>query len=403
MAKKLYEEAEVRAVASAIRQKNNATATYKLSEMPAAIEALNTGEVLAHAQMPEYIKSAVYTLAQKVRAVQNENTITFIAAADAHQIDTSENVVNGNLHAGMAMKALAYVLPQLDFCCFLGDYSCGTDTTTFDEGRQHFNEINADIGEAFEGIPQFRTSGERDGLRNALEQNGDWLKGAELYTYIGRYCAGASYGSTTEGYCYRDFTDKKLRVICLNTAENGANDASVSSTQTVWLARTLRSVGSKEGWGVLLLSHHPLDFGANVCAAANILKCYVEGSTASVGAGMNMSFANYNKAKLFVNIHGHTHNFLAAKLSSISDGTATEFDVMRVATPNMCYFLNNELGANDGAEYAGIEFGQEETYAKTGGSAQDTSFVVNVLDPVENKLHSFCYGAGIDRVVSLSP
>ena len=43
MAKKLYEESSIQAIANAIREKNGKTTTYKPSEMAAAITAITTG------------------------------------------------------------------------------------------------------------------------------------------------------------------------------------------------------------------------------------------------------------------------------------------------------------------------------------------------------------------------
>lgn len=65
----------------------------------------------------------------------------------------------------------------------------------------------------------------------------------------------------------------------------------------------------------------------------------------------------------------------------------------------MCFARNNEYGQNESAEYYGIEFGEEMTYNKTANSAEDTAFVVNVINPSEEKIHSFCYGAGYDREI----
>ena len=45
MAKKLYEESNIQAIADAIREKNGETTTYKPSEMAAAISAITTGGV----------------------------------------------------------------------------------------------------------------------------------------------------------------------------------------------------------------------------------------------------------------------------------------------------------------------------------------------------------------------
>ncbi len=405
MAKKLYEESDVQAVAAAIRQKNGGSSVYKLSQMAAAIQALKTGEYISQADTPDYVKAAALELAKKVKNVQTSGSITFIAAADAHQTDADEYVVNGNLHACMAMKAVGAVLPGIDFCCFLGDYSVGSATTTLAEGRRHFDEINAGLAEGFAQLPQFRTPGDCDGLRNSLEQNGSSLDSAEIYSYIGKYNEGATYGSTTEGYCYRDFTEKKLRVICLNTSEAGQNTDNLSDAQLLWFIRRLREAGLKSGWGVIILSHYPLDFsdhGSSAAAsrAGTVIAKYLAGSVATAG-GMAITFKNANKAKIYAAFHGHTHNFKAVPLNDVQDSGNTELSVLRVAVPNMCFYRSNEYGQNEGTDSNGVEYGEETSYAKTQGTANDTAFVVNVINPSENKIYSFCYGAGYDRELSI--
>lgn len=397
MAKKLYEESSVQAIANAIRAKNGEATTYKIGEMAAAVRGIPSKDNIVHAGIPDYIKSAALAVASKVKAVQTDESITFIAASDAHQLDTSADIVAGNKHAGMAMKALTYILPGIDFACYLGDYTAGSATTTLDEGRQHIKEINADIDEAFSGIPQFRTLGNHDSLQYSKAQNGSVLTAAELYGLCGAYNTGAAMGSTTEGYCYRDFESKKLRVICLNTAEATEKEY-VSDAQKLWFANTLKAVGAKSGWKVLILSHHPLDWGG-VCILSNIVKAYVDGSSITVSSGNTINFSASNSAKILAAIHGHVHCFKAAQLNSISSGTGTPYNVWRVATPNMCFARNNEYGQNSNAEYYGIEFGEDTTYNKTANSANDTAFVVNVCNPSQQKVYSFCYGAGYDREV----
>lgn len=397
MAKKLYEEAAVQDIADAIRAKNGGTAAYKIGEMAAAISAIPSKDNVTHADIPDYIKTAALEVAKKVQAVRTSESIVFIAASDAHQLDTSADIVAGNLHAGMAMKALAYILPGIDFACYLGDYTAGSATTTLAEGRQHFAEINAGIDEAFAGIPQLRTLGNHDSLQYSKAQNGSALPVAELYGMVGTYNTGAVMGSTTEGYCYRDFESKKLRVICLNTAENSEKEY-VSDAQKLWFANTLKAVGAKTGWNVLILSHHPLDWGG-VCVLSNIVKAYVDGGSITVSSGNTVNFSGSNKAAILAAIHGHVHCFKAAKLNAIANNTGTEYNVWRVATPNMCFARNNEYGTNGNTEYYGIEFGEATTYNKTANSAEDTAFVVNVVNPSEQKLYSYCYGAGYDREI----
>ena len=405
MAKKLYEEASVQDIAAAIREKTGGAETYKIAQMGDAVRAIPIKDNIVHADIPDYIKAAALEVAKKVRAVQTEESITFIAMSDSHQLDTSSDIVTGNKHAGMAAKALAYIMPNIDFACFLGDYTAGSNTTTIEEGKRHFAEINADIDEAFDGIPQFRTVGNHDPLGYSYNQNGDYLNQATLYSLIGKYNDDGItvMGSTTGGYCYRDFTDKKVRVICLNTAEmtsaSSGGAENMTAEQKLWFANALKSAGAKgSDWGIIVLSHHPLDWG-NVLMASNIVHAYVEGTSITVTSGHTINFSGSNSAKFLGAFHGHVHCFKSAKLNYIANSVGTEYQAYRIAVPNMCFSRNNEYGQNNKAEYYGIEFGEDTTHNKTAGTAKDTAFVVNVVNPSEQKIYSFCYGAGYDREI----
>ena len=57
MAKKLYEEAAVQAIAGAIRAKNGSGATYKIGEMAAAVRAITGAEAVAWHQCPEAVRN----------------------------------------------------------------------------------------------------------------------------------------------------------------------------------------------------------------------------------------------------------------------------------------------------------------------------------------------------------
>jgi hypothetical protein len=46
-----------------------------------------------------------------------------------------------------------------------------------------------------------------------------------------------------------------------------------------------------------------------------------------------------------------------------------------------------------------LRFGYDAIRPKKPGTEKDTSFVVNVMDLTDNRIHSFCYGAGRNRVV----
>lgn len=402
MAKKLYEESSVQAIANAIREKNGGTATYKIGAMAAAIKALPNKDNIAHGDIPDYVKNEALAVADKVKAALKDDSIVFLAISDFHhageQVDGWQTNINaGNLHACQALKALAYILPGIDFACMLGDITFGSAATTETLLKSQIAEINGWLDEAYKGIPQFRTVGNHD--------TGEYstLVGAEyLYSAIGKYCEGAVYGSTEYGYCYRDFAGKKLRVICLNTCEGettGGDTASYicSPAQRLWFAQTLYDVGSKSdaaSWSILVLGHYPLDYGGTY-PMSNIVKAYVEGrSTTENGTAVN--FSGHNAAKFVANVHGHTHCFRVDKLHSVANSVGTAFDAWKVAMPNACFYRNN---ASASATFWGITYGDPTAYDKTAGTGKDTAFTVNVLNPSEQALYSFCYGAGRDRTI----
>lgn len=362
---------------------------------------VSAADSIQHADIPDFVKAEALAVADKVKAVLKSDSIIFLAVSDFHhageQVDGWQTNINaGNLHACMALKVLAYSLPEIDFACMLGDITFGSTATTEALLKSQIAEINGWLDEAYKGIPQFRTVGNHD--------TGEYstLIGAEyLYSVIGKYCEGAVYGSTEYGYCYRDFADKKLRVICLNTCEGettGGESASYicSPAQRLWFAQTLHDVGSKSdaaSWSVLVLAHYPLDYGGTY-PMSNIVKAYVEGgSTTENGTAVN--FNGHNAAKFVANVHGHNHCFQFGKLHSVANGQGTEFDAWRMCTPNACFYRNN----SGVTTIYGISFGDPTAYDKTAGTAKGTAFTVNVLTPSEQVIHSFCYGAGRDRTI----
>ena len=399
--KKLYEETAVQDIAAAIREKNGASTKYKVAQMGNAVRGITTGDQIAHADIPRYVKAEALAVAEKVKAVLKDDSIVFLAVSDFHhagpQVDGWQTNINaGNLHACQALKVLSYSLPQIDFACMLGDVTFGNAKTTTALMQQQFDQINGWLDEAYKGIPQFRTVGNHD--------TGEYsaLVGAQfLRDNITKYNAGAVYGSEEYGYCYRDFAEKKLRVICLNTCEgetlSGESAAyCCSPEQLLWFAQTLYDVGSKEDaseWGIIVLGHYPLDYGG-AYPTGNIAKAYVAGES-TAQSGVTVNFSGHNGAKFIMNVHGHNHCFQYGKLHSVTNGHGTEFDAWRMCVPNACFYRNN----SGVTTIYGIPFGDPSPYDKTAGTGDDTAFTVNVLNPTEQVLYSFCYGAGIDRTI----
>ena len=401
MSKKLYEESSIRDIANAIREKNGTTTKYKVAEMGAAVTALPNEDTITHADIPSYVKAEALAVAEKVKAVMKADSIVFLAISDLHhtgpQVDNWQTNINaGNLHACQALKVLSYSLPQIDFACMLGDVTFGNAKTTTQLMQQQFNQINGWLGEAWKNIPQLRTVGNHDTGEYSTLVGAQFLK-----ANIWKYNEGAVYGSEEYGYCYRDFAEKKLRVICLNTCEgetvSGENAAyCCSPEQLLWFAQTLYAVGSKTDaaqWGIIVLGHYPLDLGG-AYPTGNIVKAYVAGES-TVQNGVTVNFNGHNAAKFIMNVHGHNHCFQFGKLHSVANGQGTEFDAWRMCTPNACFYRNN----SGVVTMNGISFGDPAPHDKTAGTGKDTAFNVNVINPSEQVLYSFCYGAGIDRTI----
>lgn len=377
------------------------------------------GGVLEQAAIPAYVKQAVRELVQKVDAVRDSESIVFVTISDPHHATLEStgwksNIEAGNLDACRAIKALSYALP-LDFAAFLGDLSFGHRTTSKVQFMAQCEELHRWLDDALRGTPQLWTPGNHDTGEYLAAASGaltDLYGEALLKKYFSDYNSGAVYGDETMGYCYRDFADRKLRVINLNTVEGEVYEGeeagrALSERQLLWFARTLQSLGSRSDaadWGFVVLGHYPLDWG-HTRAAGNVLDAYLRGESVTVG-GSSVSFSGGNSAVCYGNFHGHLHNLKAERLYvvpddvSLSNPPRRRMDALRVCCPSANFYRNNEVGENDRADSNLIEFGETVTYSKTAGCAQDTAFCVNVIRPGEKKIYSFCYGAGYDRTLS---
>lgn len=235
-------------IANAVRDKSGKTEQLTLPQIAEEVRALSTEEIIKHADIPKYVKDEALRVATLVENVRKEDSIVFLSMSDSHhcgeQSDTSwqTNTNIGNLHSVQAAKVLSYAL-KMDFVCHLGDITFGHGTTTSTLLHHQLKEITDWLDESQKGIPTFMSVGNHDtgmyAVSNGTESN---TESAEyLFSVFGARCEGATYGSTKFGYCHRDFNDKKLRVICLNSSEReiesgyGASPT-MSQQQLLWFA-----------------------------------------------------------------------------------------------------------------------------------------------------------------------
>lgn len=417
-------------IADAIRSKTGKNATMTLAEMPAEIAGITTGEadLLLPADYPDYVRSEVLEIANKVRGIRKDDSIVFVALSDSHYPSDQAVTYYGDetrasmLQGNQAAKALAYML-DLDFVAHMGDVSWGGNDTTPEMLTSQIEDFVAHFTEAGQSLPIFICIGNHDaGIyyhNAATDGNIHTLPGTYLYNNFTAHSASADTvfgGQAYGGYCYRDFEDKKLRVIMLNSSEKLAAvqaDVGTYGAQRVWLANALLDLNSKADaaqWGFVILCHHPADYGDNI-SLSNVLKAYVNGTSCTItdpiggyykgdGTNQTVSFAGKNSAKLFAQFHGHIHNFKTDKLSVYENGSKVSYDGWRICVPNGQ--VNRENTYTTIGSYTEINYAETQSYPKTANTENGTSFVINVINPSEEKIYSFAYGAGYDRVIGIA-
>ena len=414
MGEYLVKDTSLIAIADAFRASRGIDGNITLEKMAElAKEKVDVEDLLLPTDIPDYAITEILEVVNKVRSIQTKDSITFIAMSDSHYPADEEGLsfydeetIASTIQANMAAKVLAYML-NVDFFAHMGDVSWGGETTTVDELKRQIEGFNSYFKEASNNIPCFIAIGNHDAgdyLPDANALPGDYLfnnftKHSESENTV---IDGEEYG----GYCYRDFADKKLRVFLLNTSESivyNYTDNATLGSQRVWLANALIDLNSKadaDNWSFVILCHYPADYGATM-PMSNLLKAYVEGGTITISTEKSttstINFSGNNMAKFIAQFHGHVHNFKTDKLSIYSNGSAVKYDANRICIPNGQF--NRENYYTTVGSYTDIDFSEDTSYNKTKGTANGTSFVINVINPSEEKIYSICYGAGTDRVI----
>ena len=199
---------------------------------------------------------------------------------------------------------------------------------------------------------------------------------------------------------FQDLEDSKTRVIRLNTSGEG-----LSHQQLLWFAEALDLSEKADAgeWGILILSHMPLDFGGLPDTAGQVLDAYLAGTTVELTLEeqpIQYSFENKNSAEIIANVHGYTRNFLADNLYLTNPKRGMyRSPIVRIAIPNAGAEDTNRFGTNGTTDSNGIEFGEVQTYDKVPGTEKATAFNVVTVDRAKKVITCTNYGAGYDREI----
>ena len=379
-------------------------------------DILNTVNELPDAANGGYGDIPTYHFIECARVLKNienfklthTNNLIFGAVSDIHVFNgdaTYEAKSKTSIkHSAFALEMVG-AMAGCDFIANLGDncWENGIDTDNALIGAKY--SINT-LKPAFTRLTRYNLVGNHDKSDNTQMQ----------FNLIGSYNEFDDYGSTQiRGFGYKDYTDKKVRVIVLNTCDylNASGGCALSYEQKDFLMRALdlSAKTNASEWQILLLSHIPLDWNGGdynyYSDLQTILNAYEDGTTASIT--VNSSYAlretpsnyatyssgklvyNYsgkNSARIIANIHGHVHTNKVSKIANTN--------IVRVATANTNPDLNKSESYPTYGDYS-ISSTDAAKIAKVANTAKDTSATFYCIDLDKQIIYAYGYGADVDR------
>ena len=357
--------------------------------------SLITGE-----NVPDYVVAEAQEVAEKVLAVRNPKSFCFAGISDLHTNGEGQSAISA-LHAGMAMNEIQ-ARTQLDLLCIYGDVMIGYFDDSYKNGFPHVKKCFSNITKS---IPFIQMQGNHDQLSADTTEEAQ----QKYFAHIGANNVNTitDWDNQYRIYGYKDFNDRKMRVIYLNTADVSASeitsDTHVTAEQLSWFVNTALDFSDKsdaEQWAFTVNCHHPLNWYGNASKILPILDAYkgkTSGNITLDGVTIDYDFSNVT-AEFIAHFHGHLHNFRVETFGING--------VLSITIPNACFTRNNEYGMSSSygdsvnTNYGDVdENGNQRQFNKTANSAEDTAFNVIVIDRQNQKIHCFNYGAGIDREV----
>ena len=408
MAEYLIQDTTLTAIADAIRFKNDgASDQYLTSEMDDVILEL------PYANIPSYHYAEAGKIIKKILDFKSThlNNLVFGTISDSHvylnDATYGESTAKSIRHGAFALDVVGKMV-GCDFVANLGDncWETGSATGNAYAGSLYVKKATRS---AFSEIPCYSLVGNHDRNDNTNT----------VFELIGSDNEFDDYGLTQiRCYGYKDYTDKKVRIICLNTCDylNASGGHGMSYEQKDWLMRSLdlSSKSDAANWQILILSHIPVDFTGgdyNIYADLQaILNAYVNGTTATItvnsayalnetpsnystysGGNLVYNYSGKNAAKIIANIHGHVHTNAYGRMENN--------DILRMATPNTCFALNKTSSYPDNGGYS-ISTTEANKLSKVANSVKDTSATFYCVDLDEQVIYAYTYGFDADRYVS---
>lgn len=355
---------------------------------------------------PDYVLTAADALAKKVVNHIGADNIVFAVMADAHLGYYTDTGNAAGKQAGQALKRLNERC-ALDFVAHVGDYTTGAYNTTVESAMRDMADYQLLIGSKFPGRQAWCVGNHDDAPYQATANR---MSQTQVYAAISRKnLASNGYVPGNAAYGYMDFPALRLRLIYLDThdrrswgsAQVGAgencaflNVENISAAQLQWLADhalNFSGVDDPSKWSILVFSHAVLSTSGtytdpggtvhpcNTANAATLLKAYATKKSGSIthgGVTVNYNFTAVTPAGIIGCIHGHEHRYANETVGGA---------FLSICCPNI--MNGRERVSADG-----------NTYTKTAGTANGTSFCVFSINRADKKIYVDHYGPGVDRV-----
>lgn len=400
--------ADWKSILDSVRMKTGKSNTLVSGEVSGEIDHISTGNT----DIPTYHYVESSRVLDNILAwkAAHPNNLVFGAISDTHILNADAQYEFASKtsvkHAAFALETVG-AMAECDFIVNHGD-NCWENSLDIDNALISAKYSIERLKPAFNRLTSFNLVGNHDKSDNTTMQ----------YNLIGIH-NDFDMASTTviRGFGYKDYADKKVRVIALNTCDylNASGGCAFSYEQKDFLMRALDLSAKSDHakWQILLLSHIPLDWNDGdynfYTDLQTILKAYEDGKTASItvnssyalnetpshyatysGGKLVYNYSGKNSAKIIANIHGHLHNNKVSKIAHTN--------IARVATANANPDVNKVESYPNYGDYS-ITSTEAAKIIKVSGTAKDTSATFYCIDLDEKIIYAYGYGADIDRIV----
>lgn len=332
--------------------------------------------------VPDYTLTEISEEVEKVRALQNDGSLSFAFLTDLHN-GNSTNIRTANHNALVSLQKIERQVP-LDYVVFGGDYVMNSENTPT-------SELDAQIRNLMQYIvqiksPVFMLRGNHDS--NFVNTSAPYSANA-FFRETDKFFENGHIKMLSDDLSrccgYVDLENLKVRLIFTNMtdSEETASGFRVSNAQIDWFGDTaldFSGKSDKNNWGVIVFAHSYFvassitDGTLTPSAQMHGLLVAFKNGTSYTYNSKTYDFAQQGAMEVICAVVGHWH----------SDRSAVVNGIQVIAT--MQTAGGDDEPADDG-----------NTYSKTPGTADETAYDIFTIDRKNKVIYTSRFGVGQDR------